>query len=132
MYWIDSFCYFVTTTKKIEYCVSNLLYKLLNTMELKSKNIIKCCFLSHQMKMHNVLVFLKVNVVQIYVAIWHNEAWWTKSQTFQLLVLIYIYRYRFCVNYIFMQIHASKVREYKKTGFQLLYFYIILWICTTY
>ena len=45
---------------------------------------------------------------------------------------IYIYRYRFCVNYIFMQIHASKVREYKKTGFQLLYFYIILWICTIY
>ena len=43
------------------------------------------------MKSHNCLAFLNVYVALIYVATWRNEEWSTKSQTFQLLVIIYIY-----------------------------------------
>ena len=54
---------------------------------MKSETITKMFILFLQMKRHNVLVFLNVNVALIYVTTWRNEEWSTKSQTFRLLVI---------------------------------------------
>jgi len=39
-------------------------------------------------------VFKNVSVALIFVVVWHNKEWLTKSQTFRLLVIIWMYVYR--------------------------------------
>ena len=46
----------------------------------------KCAY--WKMKMHKCFVFLNVYVALIYVAMWCNEVWSTKSQTFHFYIIL--------------------------------------------
>ena len=52
------------------------------------------------MKRYDFSGFFNVHVALIYIVMWCNKEWSIKSQTFQLLIIIYIYIFKLVLELI--------------------------------